>query len=53
LTRNISCASIIPVEIEETCPVERTGRDHKGPEKISIRKMMSSLIKIQFKGSKE
>jgi len=38
LNLNFLCASIIHVEIEETCPVARTGRDHKGSGKISIRK---------------
>jgi len=51
LTRNLSCASIISVEIEETCPVTRTGRDHEGPGRISIGRIKPSLIKIQLKGS--
>jgi hypothetical protein len=29
------CVSIISVEIKETCPVAKTGRDHKGSGKIS------------------
>jgi hypothetical protein len=35
---NFTCVNIVHVEIKETCPVLRTGRDHKGGEKISTSK---------------
>jgi len=53
LTRNLSCDSIIHVEIEETCPVARTGRDREGQGTISISKnYVPSLFKsLMSKGS--
>jgi hypothetical protein len=34
LTANLSCGIIVDVEIEETCPLVKIGRDHKGRGKF-------------------
>jgi hypothetical protein len=50
----LSCASITYVEIEETCPFLRRGRDHRGLGEISTRKKtFPPLLKNQILKGKQ
>jgi hypothetical protein len=50
---NFTCANIVHVEIEETCPVLRTGRDHKGGEKFQQAETIFLLKNSLLKGSQK